>query len=53
MSGKLLLDTRVIIALFQKDPAAEQLMTRGGERFLPVPALENSMSGCRARDAPI
>ena len=39
MGGRLLLDTSVVIALFQKDPAAEQLVTGGGERFLPVPAL--------------
>ena len=39
MSGRLLLDTSVVIAIFRKDPAAEALVSGGGETFLPVPAL--------------
>src|SRR4051812_24405786 len=39
MSGRLLLDISVVIAIFRRDPAAEQLMHGGGEAFLPVPAL--------------
>lgn len=39
MSDRLLLDTSLVIAVFRRDPAAEQLVNGGSKTFLPVPAL--------------
>jgi len=36
MSGKYLLDTNIVIALFAEDPAVQKHMARAGEIFIPV-----------------
>jgi len=36
MSGKYLLDTNIVIALFAEDPSVQKLIARAGEIFIPA-----------------
>ncbi|HEX6747690.1 MAG TPA: type II toxin-antitoxin system VapC family toxin [Longimicrobium sp.] len=45
MSGSLLLDTSVVIAIFRHSPEAERLVNGGAKTFLPVPALGELFNG--------
>jgi len=36
MSGKYLLDTNIVIALFSEDPSVQKHIARAGEIFIPA-----------------
>ena len=53
MSGKYLLDTNIVIALFAEDPSVQKHIARAGEIFIPAVVIGELFFGAFKSGRPI
>ena len=52
MSGKYLLDTNIVIALFAEDPSVQKHIAKAGEIFIPAPVIGELFFGAFKSERP-